>query len=157
MSAQVSSRSLRNLVCIAIAIVGAAAFATGLTIWGLRADAIADAERDTGNLATIFAEQTNQSVKAFDGALIALTERLAAIHKTAPEKYAEAIQSEDLFRLLADVASRLPQADVIAVLSPDGHVVNHSRGWPGPNLDVSDREFFIAQRAANLGMHVGVP
>jgi diguanylate cyclase (GGDEF)-like protein len=157
MSGQISSRSLRNLVCIAIAIAGAAVFATGLTIWGLRADAVADTERDTGNLATIFAEQTNQSVKALDGALVDIKERLAAIHKTSPEKYSEAIRSEEVFHLLADAASRLPQADVIAVLSADGRVVNHSQDRPGQNIDVSDREFFAVQRAADSGMYVSVP
>src|SRR6266446_2525644 len=117
MSEQINSRSLRNLVCIAIAIIGTALLAAGLAVWGLRTDAIANAERDTGNLATIFADQTGQSVKAFDAALIEIKERLAATHQAEPEKYPEAIRSEKVFRLLVDLASRLPQAEVIAVLS----------------------------------------
>jgi len=157
MPAEVSSRSPRNLVCIAVAIIGTALLAAGLAVWGLRADAIEDVERDTGNLATIFAEQTGQSVSAFDSTLSVIEKRLVAIHQAAPERYAREIRSEDVFHLLADSVSRLPHADVIAVIGPNGHIANHSKGWPGPEIDISDREFFTAQKTANLGMYVGLP
>ncbi len=156
MSDQANSRSLRTLVCVAAVIVVAMMLSRGLTVWGLREDTIADVERDTGNLATVFADQISQSVKDFDIALIEIAERLATMHRAAPEKYPDAIRSEDVSRLLANVASRLPQAHVIGVLSPDGYIANHSAGRPVPHVDVSDREFFIAQKAANSGLYVSL-
>src|SRR5262249_50962497 len=133
-----------------------ALFAALFAVWSLRTDEIVDAERDTGNVATIFADQISQAVGAFDAALIEITERLAAIHRMTPEQYPEGIRSENLFHLLVDVASRLPGANVVAILGADGHIVNHSTNWPAPNIDVSDREFFVAQKTGNPGIYVGL-
>ena len=54
-----SSLSQEALTC-------AAAIAIGLTILWLRSDAIADASRDTGNLATVLAHQFENSVQSID-------------------------------------------------------------------------------------------
>jgi diguanylate cyclase (GGDEF)-like protein len=154
----VSSRSLRNLVCIAIAIVGAAALATGLTIWGLRSDAIDDASRDIGNIATILADHTSQSVKAFDAALIGVGQHLVELHTAAPERYEAVLRSAELHEELTARSMRLPQIDTINIVSPDGRLVNVSRTWPTPETDVADRESFISLRDdATAGMHVGLP
>jgi hypothetical protein len=68
--------SLRNLIAITVVIFGLALVVAGTAIWKLRVDAIVNAERDSGNLATVFAEQTEQSVEAIDAALIELNELL---------------------------------------------------------------------------------
>lgn len=54
--------SFQLLVVVAAGLLGAAVLFIGLTIWWLRADAIRDASVDTGNLATVLAEQTNRSI-----------------------------------------------------------------------------------------------
>src|SRR5215468_3151005 len=99
MPAEISLRFLRSLVGIAVAVIGTALFAVLFAVWGLRTDEIVDVERDTGNVATIFADQISQAVGAFDAALIEITERLAAIHRMTPEQYPEVIRSENLFHL----------------------------------------------------------
>jgi len=158
MLGQDSSRSLRNLVCIAIAIAGAMVLVRGLAVWGLRTDAIDDAFRDAGNIATILAEQTSQSIKAFDATLVAFQQQLVELHEAAPDRYEEAIRSRDIHALLASRLIRLPQSDAITILGPDGHIANFSRGWPAPDTDVSDREFFtVLRRDAGIGMHVALP
>ena len=53
-----------KLFVVAIGLTCTAAIALGLTIWSLRVDAITDASKDTSNLATVLAEQTNRSVQA---------------------------------------------------------------------------------------------
>ncbi len=158
MTAEVSSRALRNLFGIAVAILSVATLAAGLTVWGMRADAIAGAERDTGNLATIFAEQMNHFVKAFDATLVDMQTRLAATEASAPDKYESAIRSEDVHRFLLALAKKLPHADVIAVIDAQGRVVNQSKDWPAPTIDVSDREFFQVQKSgAASGVYVSTP
>jgi len=155
---QVSSHPLRNLVGVAIAIVGAAAFATGLTIWGLRADAIEDAVHDISNVATILADHTSQSVKAFDAALIGVQQRLVELHAAAPERYAEIIRSAEIHDELVGRSARLPQADTINIVDPDGHLVNISRSWPLPETDLADRDSFIIHRDnEGVGIYVSLP
>jgi diguanylate cyclase (GGDEF)-like protein len=158
MSHHFGSRSMRNLVCIAIAIVGVAAFATGLTILGLRADAIEDAVHDISNVATILADHTSQSIKAFDAALIGVERRLVELHAAAPERYAQAIRSAEIHDELTARSARLPQADSINIVGSDGHLANISRGWPSPDTDVADRDSFtILRDNPNAGLYVSLP
>jgi diguanylate cyclase (GGDEF)-like protein len=158
MSDQSSSRSLRILFCIAIAIAGATLVTRGLTLWGMRVDAVDDAFRDAGNIATILAEQTSQSLKGFDATLIAFQRQLAELHDVAPDQYEEAIRSADMHEKLVSSLLRLPQSDAITILDPNGHIANYSRGWPAPDTDVSDRESFTVLRAdVGAGMHVALP
>ena len=152
---KVNPHSLRNLIAITVVIFGMALVVAGTAIWKLRVDAIANAERDSGNLATVFAEQTEQSVEAIDAALIELNEQIAGFQKAAPESNSEVLRSEELHRQLVTISSRLPQSSV-AVINSNGHIVNHSRGRPASDIDVSERDYFAAHRAADIGMNVDV-
>jgi diguanylate cyclase (GGDEF)-like protein len=155
MSTRLDIRRFRSLVIVAIAIVAAAVLAMGLTIWGLRADAVEDASRDVGHIATILAEQTAHSIKAIDETLTAVQGRLVALQETSPESFGAAIRSAETHQVLADRIARLPQASIFAIVSAEGHTVSDSKDWPAPDIDVSDREFFAAHKArAHPGLYV---
>jgi diguanylate cyclase (GGDEF)-like protein len=153
---KVNPHSLRNLILITVVIFGMALVVAGTAIWKLRAGAIADAARDSGNLATVFAEQTEQSVKAIDAALIELNEQIAVMYNAAPQSNSDILRSEEVHRQVVGISSRLPQSSVVMVVNSNGHVVNHSRGWPASDIDVSDRDYFAAHRATDIGMNVNV-
>ena len=76
MSIRADRSRFRFLIAIAAGLLGAAVLAIGLTVWWLRADEIGDATRDTGNLATVLAEQTNLAVQSIDLVLNEIQERL---------------------------------------------------------------------------------
>jgi hypothetical protein len=61
-----SQSRFRFLIVVAVGLTCTAALAIALTIWWLRADAIADASQDTGNLATVLAHQINNSMQSID-------------------------------------------------------------------------------------------
>jgi diguanylate cyclase (GGDEF)-like protein len=158
MSDHINSRSLHHLVGFAIMVAVAAVSAIGMTIWGLRDDGIAAATRDVGNIATILAEQTAQSVRAIDQTLIALEARVIAIHKAAPERFDDEIRSADVHRAMTSQLARLPQADVVTIVNRDGHFVNTTRGWPAPSLDISAIETFTFVKAdRSRGLLVSLP
>src|ERR1700677_961492 len=125
---QANPRSLRILVGIVIAIVALMALSRGVIIWSLRTDTVDDAFRDTGNIATILAQHTSQSVKGFDAALIELQQQLTELHEAAPDKYQEAIRSKDIYALLTSSQIRMPQSGAIAILGTNGHLANYSQG-----------------------------
>jgi diguanylate cyclase (GGDEF)-like protein len=155
MSTRLDIRRFRGLVIVAIAIVAAAVLAMGLTVWGLRADAVEDASRDVGHIATILAEQTAQSIKAIDESLTAIQERLVAIHRASPDNFRAAIRSAETHQALADRIAHLPQAAIFAVANAEGHTVNDSKDWPAPEIDISDREFYAVHKAgASPGLYV---
>ena len=58
--------TFRMLICIAFALVALSVMAIGLTIWGLRSDAIREADTDTGNIAVVLSEQLARSIQSVD-------------------------------------------------------------------------------------------
>ena len=58
--------NFRKLFVVAIGLTCTAALAIGLTIWWLRSDAIADAFKDSSNLAVVLADQTANSIQSID-------------------------------------------------------------------------------------------
>jgi diguanylate cyclase (GGDEF)-like protein len=147
MTSRLDLRRFRNLVLVAIAIIAGAVLAMGLTIWGLRADAVEDARRDAGHIATILAEQTAQSIRAVDESLIGMQEHLVTLHEASPQGFAAALRSMETHQGLAQRVARLPQALVFAIVGPEGHTVADSNDWPARDINVSDRDYFAIHKA----------
>jgi diguanylate cyclase (GGDEF)-like protein len=141
--------TFRGLIITAAALIALAVFATALTIIGLYGDAREDAEHDTGNIATVLAEQTSHSVQAIDLALVELQNRIAASGATTADELRAAAGGDDMFQLLRDHLARLSEADVITLVDADGKTVNNSRVHPASVIDLSDRDYF--QRARDGG------
>src|SRR5262252_8183568 len=99
--------TFRGLIVTAAALIALAVLATVLTIVGLRGDAMKDAERDTGNIATVLAEQTSHSVQAIDLTLAELQGRVAASGAATPEQLRAAFSGKDTFEFLRARLARL--------------------------------------------------
>ncbi len=118
-----------------------AAIAIGLTILWLRSDAIANASRDSGNLATVLAHQLENSVESID---LVLTETRDKEEQRARQGLNNLDQEfrEDTYRILMERQSQLRQAEFIAVVDKNGDLVSTTRKWPTPKINVSDRPYF---------------
>jgi diguanylate cyclase (GGDEF)-like protein len=138
----------RTLVAFAIVVACAGILARGVAAWSLRTYSINVASRDVGHIAAILAAQTAQSVKALDRALALLRQQLVDRNQ-APEQYDIASLGP---RRVLDV-ERLPPGADFAIADAQGHVVEHSKSWPDAERDVSDREFFAAQRAGTTEIY----
>jgi diguanylate cyclase (GGDEF)-like protein len=154
-ASRVSTRRFHALVGVAMAIVAAAVLALGLTILGLLNDATESTSRDAGHIATILAEQIAHSVKAIDESLTGIQNHLVALQEASPQHFHAAVRSLELHQILADRIAGLPQANIFAIVSPEGHTITDSKVWPATDIDVSDREYFAVQRTgAQRGLYV---
>ncbi len=136
------------LLVVAGGLTCAAAVAIGLTILWLRSDAIADAAKDSGNLATVLARQLENSVQSID---LVLTEVRDKEELSAKQEINNLDQNfrEDTYRTLIERQSRLHQAEFIAVVDKDGNLVSTTRQWPTPKIKVSDRPYFQHLKQTN--------
>jgi diguanylate cyclase (GGDEF)-like protein len=134
--------TVRSLICVAVGFIALALVAIGMTVWGLRSDAIKDAVREAGNIATVLAEQTARSVQSVDLVLTETQERIATFDTTAPADLYRLLQQEMAHDLLKERLERLPQADIVFVVDRDGRLLSSSRTWPTLNVDLSDRDYF---------------
>jgi diguanylate cyclase (GGDEF)-like protein len=146
-------RSVRGnfnlLVCIVVCLIASAVIAIGLTIFGLRADAIEDAANDTGNIAAILAEQTARSAQTIDLVLLEIQQHFAELKIKTPDDFERLTRTETIYHFLSERLVRLPQADVITLADAHGQLVNSTRSWPPLNANFFDREHFQYLRTNN--------
>jgi len=139
--------SFRGLLMLALGMIGIVVTASALTVLALRSDAIKDATSDTGNIATVLAEQTARAVQAIDIATSEIAGRLAGSNAADARGEAPALDSKAMHLLLLEQLSRLPQTEFIALIDRNGQLVNTTRVWPPPaGANLGDRDYFIHAR-----------
>jgi len=123
------------LVCVII--VGA-----GTVIANLRAQALADTERELRNMALVLAEQIDRSFEAIALVETGLIDRMDKLGILSADKLHNHMSSYDAHVMLKDMINGLPHIESIAVSNARGTIINFSRGWPVPPLGISHQTYF---------------
>ena len=129
---------VRFLIIIACSLICTAVTAIGLTIWWLRSEAIANAYRDSGNLATVLGGQISNSVHSIDLVLDEVRTELLERRKQSASDFGHVIREDSTHRFLMDRLSHLPQAVLVGIVDKNGILANTTQEWPLPKIDVSD-------------------
>jgi diguanylate cyclase (GGDEF)-like protein len=139
--------SFRWLTSIALGLIAVSAFAIGLTIWGLRSDAIDEANTNTSNIATILGEQFARSIRSVE-LVLSETRGIATLSDGSDiSDFATRMRGPDVHAQLKGLISPIPQASFIALIDQDGRLASTSQQWPAPNTEVGDREYFKHSKA----------
>ncbi len=114
-------------------------------------NAVAAANREIGSVAKALAEQTSWTWEAVD----LLLRDTARWYETVSERF----PLEHLQEILAvRAAGDMPQVRLITIVDARGIQRLRSRGSSPPDLDVSDRSYFIAQRdSTTAGLFMSEP
>jgi diguanylate cyclase (GGDEF)-like protein len=139
MTVRARQSSFHFLLAVAGGLTCAAVLAIGLTILWLRSDAVANASRDTGNVATVLAHQFETSIQSIDLVLTEIEHETSAAQ--APNSV-QALRDEDMYQFLLKRLSHLQQAEFVALIDKSGNLVSTTRQWPTPKINVSDRPYF---------------
>jgi PAS domain S-box-containing protein len=133
------SRSLARIAAVLVAITITAAC---VLVWDQRNGAIENAQHDLTDLGIVLAEQTTRSLQAVDLVLRDTGAKVQGRGVERPEQFKELLGTEAVHDFLADQLKHLPQADSIGLIGANGVLVNLSRLWPVPTLNVADRDYF---------------
>ena len=148
----------RRLSLAGVVLVGITVIAAGLTIWDRREEAIASYRREITNLGIALAEQTARSMQAVDLVLKEIQAEVVARRTQTPEQLRRVMGTEAVHRYLVSRRETLPQAGAVGLIGADGTLVNGSRQWPTPAMDLSDRDYFTHFRDHNdAGIFIGAP
>jgi diguanylate cyclase (GGDEF)-like protein len=132
------ARNNRRLLAIgtflAVAIIGVA----GWVVLAQRAAALDETRRATAGLAQVLAEQTARTLQPVDLTLRDIQVRLEA----AGPGTAGIAGSAAIFDMLTERLKGLTQVSALFVIGADGRLLNTSRGYPPPPLDLSARDIF---------------
>ncbi len=124
--------------------IGIAAI-TGLLVTHLRQQALHNAEQDLDRLALVLAHQAERTIQAVELVQDSLLDRLKGI--ATREQYRAAVVGHPMHLELQARIRGLPQISAVTAIDADGKLLNFSRYWPIPEVNVSDRDYFVALRA----------
>ncbi len=121
--------------------------AVGVAMWDMRRDALTDARQNVSRLGIAISEQTSRSIQSVDLILLGLRAEIAAQHVTTPAAFRTLLHTQALQIELSQQDRSLPQANAFSIVDAAGELVNFSRRWPIPPIDLSDRDYYGYFRA----------
>jgi len=134
-----------------VAIVGV----TGLAVWYLRGAALIDEQRRLSQLDLVLSEQASRAIEEVNLLLTSSEDKLQAMQQQAPA--GQGPDPHALHDMLAQQSAGMTQVRGMFATDAAGRVIADSRVDPLPPLDISDRSFFAAQRAAGAGVFFSEP
>ncbi|KAA0585552.1 response regulator [Azospirillum oryzae] len=141
-----ASRPMRILLLIGGLSVAVLLTATIHYIVSMRERELAGAERELSTLNLSLAEQTASATQSVDLVLTTIIEQLKAEGVATPEDYVRRMGGRDTYQMLRARITGLPQLDAVTMIAADGHLINFSRYYPIPRVNVSDRDYFAYLR-----------
>jgi len=140
------SRPIRMLVLMGTLAVAVIMAGTILLVLEMRAKEISDAKRELITLDTSLTEQTARAFQGVDLVLSSLLEQLQTEGVDTVEELEQAKAGRDTYLLLNARAAGVPQLDALTIIGADGNLINFSRFYPIPQVNVADRDYFTALR-----------
>lgn len=133
-------------------------FGTVVAISNLHDRAVAHTEREQKNVALVLAAKIDGELQAIRNVQDALIEQIQSLVVRSSEEFQKKMSGHDVHLMLRDKRLGLPQVGTFTLINAQGKVLNFSRAWPIPDIDVSDREFFKAlQRAGGPALFISEP
>ena len=127
-------------------VMAATTAASGFAIWRGRVDALAEWRAFLSNLSNVAAQHADQTVAAADAVLNRV---VAQVRDGAPADATQLrrlVATESMHRFIAERQRELPQIEVVSLVADNGDVLNLSRTYPPPAINLADRDYFIAHR-----------
>jgi methyl-accepting chemotaxis protein len=123
---------------------------SGVTAWLIldqRQRTIESRKAEMERFATLVAEVAERALQAIDLAQRDVLKDLQQHFSAGPAPLDPYARSATLYAYLIDRISDLPQADALTIIGADGKVLNISRGAAPPNVNLSDRPYFLRAKA----------
>lgn len=131
---------------------------TVLFLADLRKRTMDDNERALANTAVIVAKQIEYIFATVENVQKDIVADTAAFGIFSKKNGESKLSNYDLHLKMRDKAAGMPYVGSLTVINAEGRMINFSRQWPIPDIDVSDRDFYKAFQAdPNLTTFIGAP
>jgi len=140
------SRPSRAILAFGAVLIITLVAGAAMVIADRHAGDLRGARRETANLSIALAEETARSFQSVDLVLKNVAEMVLSAGITSPADYIAKMRTVDVHHALRDRKSGVPQLDAVTIINADGVLVNFTRYWPIPKVNVADRDYFKALR-----------
>ena len=132
--------------------------AVAFASWRGHEDALDDWRFFLANLSEMAAQHADQTLAAADAVLERVVDD---VNKSAPVDAADLVRkagTRGTHELLRRRQGDLPQIDVLSLVALDGRLINFSRAFPAPAVNLADRDYMRAHLADDrLAMFLSAP
>jgi signal transduction histidine kinase/CheY-like chemotaxis protein/HPt (histidine-containing phosphotransfer) domain-containing protein len=141
------SHSLGALVTIALALICTVVGTNLFTLSNLRESSLRTAEGNLNRYSMMLAENANRSFKSLDLVMSSVGDNLLREGAVDAESYRRLGSGQKIHSLLQEKFAGLPEIDAVTLIDANGKLINFSRYWPVPDINVSDRDYFKALKS----------
>ncbi|WP_041802070.1 hybrid sensor histidine kinase/response regulator [Rhodopseudomonas palustris] len=154
-----SSKRLLGVLFLTSFSLIAAIVGTNLFVMNnLRESTLRTAEINLARYSLTLAEEADRSFKSLDLVLSSVGDYLGRRGVTDSASYQQTMSDQETHLMLREKITGLPQVDAVTMINERGKLINFSRYWPIPDVDISDRDYFRALQAdANLETFISAP
>ncbi len=117
-----------------------------LLVVHLKARVIEESSREMQGLAVVLADQAERAFEAVELIQSAMLERMQGAGLRTADDFRRLMTGADVHADLVSRTRSLPQLDAITAIADDGTLINFSRYWPIPAVNVADRDYFKVLR-----------
>jgi hypothetical protein len=96
----------------------------------------------------VFSEHVGQILNAAKIVLDSIEEDVRRSNALTPEALGELLGTREVHDRLLDRARTVPPVDVASIVDANGEMVNFTRSFPAPAINLSDRDYFRAHAEA---------
>ncbi len=151
-------RSLGALGVITLALICSIVGTDLIFQHNLRESTLQTAEANLARYSLTLAENADRSFKSLDLVLSSAGDYLAREGVTDGASYRRRTSDQETHFLLKEKIAGLPQVDAVTMVDADGGLINFSRYWPIPEVNVSDSDSYKALKAdPNLESFTSAP
>src|ERR1019366_439221 len=152
------SLSLRALGLGSLALICTIIGSNVIFLSNLRESSLQTAEANLARYSLMLVEEADRSFKSVDLVLSSVGDYLGRREVTDSESYQRIMSDQATHLLLKEKITGLPQIDAVTMINAQGKLINFSRYWPIPDVNVADRDYFKALKAdPNLETFISAP
>jgi diguanylate cyclase (GGDEF)-like protein/PAS domain S-box-containing protein len=125
-------------ITLAIIVVGSAS----LIVFNLRNRIFSENERALTNSSLIIAKQIEQTLAAVEAVQKGFSDDISRLPGISKKTFEQQLGSYDVHLKLRDKVGGMPHVGSLIIFDANGKLINFSRQWPLPDINIADREYF---------------
>ena len=101
--------------------------------------------KQMNNSTLLLAGHAYQTMASAYMALDGIADRVHSERADNEESFRKKMSAQKIFQMLKDKTESLPEVDVATIVAANGEVLNFTRSYPPPPINLADRDYFKAQ------------
>jgi signal transduction histidine kinase/CheY-like chemotaxis protein/HPt (histidine-containing phosphotransfer) domain-containing protein len=107
--------------------------------------------KQMSNSSLLLAEHAYQTMASAYLVLNSISDDVEAEGADSPESFKKLMGSRKIFQILQNKTESLPQVDVASVVAATGEILNFTRSYPPPPINLAERDYFKEHSKGNNG------